>query len=230
MNRKLLELDNVSKNYVEDRSGSLITVLSGVSLEISAGDSVSVSGPSGSGKSTLLNITGALDRPSSGRVIFRDEDISGFSDSRLSMLRNKNIGFIFQMHHLLPQCTVMENILVPTIPFPSKQAEEYREDALRLLDSVGLRRRSGHKPAQLSGGERQRAAVARALINDPDIILADEPTGSLDRSAAQDVADLILGLNRSRNKALVIVTHADDLAEKSDKKYELRDGRLLKVS
>ena len=230
MNRKLLELDNVSKNYVEDRSGSLITVLSGVSLKISAGDSVSVSGPSGSGKSTLLNITGALDRPSSGRVIFRDEDISGFSDSRLSMLRNKNIGFIFQMHHLLPQCTVMENILVPTIPFPSKQAEEYREDALRLLDSVGLRRRSGHKPAQLSGGERQRAAVARALINDPDIILADEPTGSLDRSAAQDVADLILGLNRSRNKALVIVTHADDLAEKSDKKYELRDGRLLKVS
>jgi ABC-type lipoprotein export system ATPase subunit len=225
----MIELKKISKRYPQPGGGE-IPVLREISLRVEAGQSLVVTGPSGSGKSTLLNIVGALDRPSSGTVRFDGRDLSGLTESELARLRNRRIGFVFQLHHLLPQCTVLENVLLPTLPLQGESTRgEFTERALDLLDQVGLADRGHHRPGQLSGGECQRVAVARSLINAPALVLADEPTGSLDGENADQLAELLIGLNRNQGTTLIVVTHSEDLAGRMDRRYRLRDGRLAQV-
>jgi lipoprotein-releasing system ATP-binding protein len=225
----MIELKKISKRYPQPGGGE-IPVLREISLRVEAGQSLVVTGPSGSGKSTLLNIVGALDRPSSGTVRFDGRDLSGLTESELARLRNRRIGFVFQLHHLLPQCTVLENVLLPTLPLQGESTRgEFTERALDLLDQVGLADRGHHRPGQLSGGECQRVAVARSLINAPALVLADEPTGSLDGENAKQLAELLIGLNRNQGTTLIVVTHSEDLAGRMDRRYRLRDGRLAQV-
>lgn len=223
---KIIHLVDVYKEYSQSSILPVTPVLLGVTLSITQGETVSISGPSGSGKSTLLNIMGALDKSTSGNVIFNGEEISKLNDEKLSFLRNREIGFVFQAHHLIPQCTVLENVLIPSIPFPKKTQEEYFEKALQLLEYVGLKERINHKPSELSGGEKLRTAVVRSLINEPKILLADEPTGSLDDKTAMDLANLLVELNRSNNMTIVVVTHSAKMASMMNEKYELKGGKL----
>ena len=196
-----------------------------------AGESVAIIGPSGCGKSTLLNIIGTLDQPTSGSVWLDGQDLSQQNEQQLAAIRNQQIGFIFQSHHLLPQCSVMENVLVPTIAEKkSKTRGGALERAEKLLRRVGLGERLHHRPGQLSGGERQRVAVVRALINQPQLLLADEPTGALDRASAQGLAQLLVELNREEKVTLIVVTHAIDLARQMGRIVELRDGQLVSAS
>lgn len=220
----LLELTRVSKSYPTPGGGAA-EILRDISLRITAGESVAVTGPSGSGKSTLLNIMGALDRPTAGTVCLDGRDLGGLAENERAAIRNRQIGFIFQLHHLLPQCTVLENVLIPTLTGPAADGDCARAE--HLLDRVGLKHRTGHRPGQLSGGECQRAAVVRALINRPKLLLADEPTGSLDHAAAASLGQLLLDLNREEGVALVLVTHSLELAGHLPRKIELRDGMLL---
>lgn len=222
----LLRLSRVSKQYQSVASGENLAVLRDVSAEIASGESVAIMGPSGCGKSTLLNIIGTLDRPSSGDVLLDGENLSQMDEDQLAAVRNRRIGFIFQSHHLLPQCTVLENVLVPTLASRNGASLEAEAMAKRLLDRVGLGERTSHRPGQLSGGERQRVAVVRALINEPKLLLADEPTGALDRASAEKLADLLVELNREEGVTLIVVTHAPDLAHRMKRTLELRDGRL----
>lgn len=221
----LLQLQDVEKEFDATDDGGKLKVLGGTNLTVSAGESLSIVGPSGSGKSTLLNLIGALDTPTSGTVTLDGENISSLDDQQLAELRNHKIGFIFQAHHLLPQCTVLENVLVPVIANGPADDESVKR-ARRLLDRVGLGERLNHRPGQLSGGERQRVAVVRALINQPKLLLADEPTGALDRNSAANLANLLLELNKEENVTLVVVTHSQDLAQKMGRAMELRDGKL----
>jgi predicted ABC-type transport system involved in lysophospholipase L1 biosynthesis ATPase subunit len=217
----LVELRDVSRSY---GTAALPTVvLRGITLAIEAGESVAVVGPSGSGKSTLLNLLGALDRPSAGKVLFEGRDLGGLGPDELASLRNRKIGFVFQAHHLLPQCTALENVLVPTLPRSDAGA---RGRATALLERVGLAERVHHRPAQLSGGECQRVAVVRALVNRPRLVLADEPTGSLDAAAAHELAELLSELNREEGVTLVTATHAEPLAARMERRLELSGGRL----
>ena len=227
----LLKLTNVSKTYpAADLAGSdaHISILQDVNIELAAGESLAIIGPSGSGKSTLLNIIGTLDRPTSGSVRLGEQELTKLNDLELAEVRNSKIGFIFQGHHLLPQCSVLENVLVPTLASNDK---ELRASAPRraseLLQRVGLSARLDHRPGQLSGGERQRVAVVRALINNPILLLADEPTGALDRTSAQNLSQVLVELNRERNVTLIVVTHALDLAGRMQRTLEIRDGKLL---
>jgi len=223
-----LKLERVVKTFAAAQGGPRLAVLRGVCLELAAGESLAVVGPSGSGKSTLLNLMGALDRPEAGRVWLEGEDLSALDEAGLAAARRQKIGMIFQAHHLLPHCTVWENVLVPTLAGPSGRATEAEEQrATRLLERVGLSGRLGHRPGQLSGGERQRVAVVRALINQPRLLLADEPTGALDRAAAESLGQLLVELNREEKVTLVVVTHALDLAAMMGRVLELRDGRLV---
>jgi len=227
MSEAILKLFSVSKSYPSAGGGTELPILNNINLELCRGESLAIIGPSGSGKSTLLNIIGTLDRPSSGNVSLDGRDVTGLSDLALAEVRNREIGFIFQSHHLLPQCTVLENVLVPTLASNEKQLRVSAPDrARKLLDRVGLGARLDHRPGQLSGGERQRTAVVRALINQPKLLLADEPTGALDRSSAEMLAELLVQLNREENVTLIVVTHALDLAGHMQRKVELRDGRL----
>lgn len=227
----LLELSNVEKNYESGDAGAQVSVLKNVSLRVEQGEKLAIMGPSGSGKSTLLNIIGALDRASSGTVKFRDTDMSSLSDAGLAEFRNRNVGFVFQLHHLLPQCSVLENVLVPVLPQGGKADTGAALDrARRLLERVGLKDRINYRPGRLSGGERQRAAVVRALINKPALLLADEPTGSLDQVSAEHLADLLVELNREEGIALVVVTHSVDLAKRMSTIYRLQRGELAKGS
>lgn len=223
----LLKLENVTKDYVAAEGAPPMTVLREVTLELAAGESVAIVGPSGSGKSTLLNIIGTLDQPSSGRVWIEGQDLSQLGERELASVRNHRIGFVFQSHHLLPHCTVLENVLVPTLankdPALLMGAGERAE---RLLKRVGLGERLHHRPGQLSGGERQRVAVVRALVNQPPLLLADEPTGALDRASASSLGQLLVELNREEQVTLIIVTHALDLARQMGRVLELRDGAL----
>lgn len=220
----LVELDRVSRRYEGARA---LEVLHEISLQIAPASQTAIVGPSGSGKSTLLNLMGTLDAPSAGRVIFEGRDLAGLDVNALADLRNRRIGFIFQSHYLLPQCTVLENVLVPTLASADPALRQSaRERAGRLLARVGLAERLEHRPSQLSGGERQRVAVVRALINQPALILADEPTGALDHSNASALMDLLIELNREQGTALVVVTHALELARRLQRVLELRDGRL----
>lgn len=216
----LLALQNVAKSYES------IEVLHDVSLQLGEGDSVAIVGPSGSGKSTLLNLMGALDRPTTGHVLFDGQDLAAQTDNELAALRNRKIGFVFQLHHLLPQCTIMENVLIPAMANPAANMDDLLSRAERLLDRVGLKQRQTHRPGQLSVGERQRTAVVRALINQPKLLLADEPTGSLDRAAAENLGQLLVDLNREETVALVVVTHSTELAKRMSHVFELRDGGL----
>jgi ABC-type lipoprotein export system ATPase subunit len=226
----LLSLNNVSKQYDAPGRSTPLKILDGVSLQIRGGESLSVVGPSGSGKSTLLHILGTLDRPTSGEVLLSGQDLNRLTDDQLALVRNERIGFVFQFHYLLPQCSVLENVLVPTLAckkaVPANGSETSGARAVRLLQRVGLGDRLSHRPAQLSGGERQRVAVVRALINQPPVLLADEPTGALDHGSAQQLAALLTELNQEEHVALVVVTHATDLAQRMQTVYELCDGQL----
>ncbi len=215
----LAELRNVTKSY-----GS-VAVLSGCDFAIGAGETVAIVGPSGSGKSTLLNLIGALDQPESGEVIVAGKNLATLQPDALAEFRNTEVGFIFQLHHLLPHCTVLENVLVPTFARKASKSERsaFRERAASLLEAVGLSHRLDHRPGQLSGGERQRAAIARALIASPKLLLADEPTGALDRENAARFTDLLAELN----VAVVMVTHSPELAGKMGRVLELREGKLV---
>jgi lipoprotein-releasing system ATP-binding protein len=223
----LLNLQNVSKRFDSiSREGSL-EVLSGVNLTIGRGESVAIVGPSGSGKSTLLNIMGTLDRPSSGQVLLDGRDLSSLTEDELAVVRNQQIGFVFQAHHLLPQCSVLENVLVPVLAQANAKArKEAVPRARALIERVGLGARFDHRPGELSGGERQRVAVVRALINQPKLLLADEPTGALDRHSAQELGKLLIELNREQGVTLVVVTHALDLARGMRRVMEFKDGKL----
>ncbi len=219
----LLELSRVSKQY--DAFPMPAKVLKGVDLRLDPGEAVAVVGPSGCGKSTLLNIIGALDRPTSGSVTFKGRDVLELTPTDAAQFRNREIGFVFQLHHLLPQCTVFENVLVPTLVNPATR--EAGERARSLLERVGLADRADYRPGQLSGGERQRVAVVRALINEPSLLLADEPTGSLNEEGADNLTALLLELNREEGMALLVVTHSLHVAQRMNRVLELHDGLLL---
>lgn len=219
-----LVVDNVSKEY-PTRSGTL-SVLRGASLKLDRGAAVAVMGPSGSGKSTLLHILGTLDRPTGGKVTLDGTDPFALSEPELAAFRNARIGFVFQDHHLLPQCSVLENVLIPTLVNKTTQPAETEAYARQLLDRVGLGGRLDHRPAELSGGERQRVAVARALVLKPTLLLADEPTGNLDRTNAQSVGELLLQLHQHERNVLVVVTHSADLAKLFQQRFEMNDGTL----
>ena len=218
----LLELTGVTKSYPA-APGDGNRVLKGIDLTVSPGESIAVTGPSGSGKSTLLNIMGTLDHPSSGRVVLDGKEVSTLKEPEMAKMRARVVGFVFQQHHLLPQCTVLENVLIPALVTRSGNAEER---ARTLLDRVGLSHRLSHRVGQLSGGECQRAAVVRALINRPRLLLADEPTGSLDRTGGESLNSLLGELNREEGVALIVVTHALDLARQADRILQLHNGVL----
>ncbi|MCH2590938.1 MAG: ABC transporter ATP-binding protein [Planctomycetales bacterium] len=208
--------------------GAALTVLSGLELEMNRGDQLAITGPSGSGKSTLLYIVGTLDEPTAGSVKVAGTDPFTRDESGLADFRSAEVGFIFQDHHLLPQCTVLENVMIPLIAAGGVDATG-EERARSLLDRVGLSERSGHLPARISGGERQRVAVCRALINEPSLLLADEPTGNLDQKTAEGVGTLLLELSEERQAVLICVTHSSELASRFPRRCELTAGRLVDV-
>jgi lipoprotein-releasing system ATP-binding protein len=222
----LLKLDNVSKYYNNTDNNQPYYVLKDLALEVHTGESLAVIGPSGSGKSTLLNIIGLLDHPSSGKVLLDGNNISQLDDKQQARVRNREIGFVFQLHHLLPQCTVLENVLIPTLTDKSNKgdSESYAHD---LLERIGLKDRINYRPGKLSGGERQRVAVVRALINHPKLLLADEPTGSLDNANAVSLVQLLRELNQKENVTLIMVTHSLELASQMSRIFELRDNKLV---
>ena len=222
-----IELENITKSYGNNSNLPYRAVLEGISLTIKSKDSIAIVGPSGCGKSTLLNILGTLDKPSSGIVKIDENDISELSDVKLAEIRNRKIGFVFQLHHLLPQLTLLENVLLPTLVIKDRKLKNSALDrAMDLLKIVGLDDKTNQFPGQLSGGECQRTAVIRALINKPDIILADEPTGSLDQESAEQIGNLLSQINNEQNVALVVVTHSMDLAAKMKIRYKLNNGKL----
>ncbi|MFC1477141.1 ABC transporter ATP-binding protein [candidate division KSB1 bacterium] len=223
----LLELISIEKKYDTPSGKAPVTILNNISLQVEQGEAIAVVGPSGSGKSTLLNIIGTLDSPTSGSVNFEEKSLSAMDENELARIRNMEIGFVFQLHHLLPQCTVLENVLIPSIPQNKKEHnEEPVNRAKELLESVGLADHLDYFPAQLSGGEHQRVAVVRALINRPKIVLADEPTGSLDQTSADNLARILIDLNKAENVTLIMVTHSLDLAKRMDTVYRLQNGKL----
>ncbi len=202
-----------------------LVILRNVSLNMSPGESAVVMGPSGSGKSTLLNILGTIEPPSSGSVTIGGTDPFALDERGLARFRNRMVGFVFQEHHLLPQCTVLENVLLPTLV--RRGNDGALERAERLLDRVGLSGRIEHRPSELSGGERQRVAIARALVNQPRVLLADEPTGNLDRTTAESIGSLLLEVHREQQTILIVVTHSDRLAERFPRRWELAEGALV---
>ncbi len=221
-----LRLDGVTKTFGE--GATAVEVLRGVDLEMDAGEAIAVTGESGSGKSTLLHIIGTLERPTAGRVEVDGEDPFRLRERDLARFRNRVAGFVFQDHHLLPQYTVLENVLLPTLAFPPPR-DDAEEIGRHLLDRVGLGHRLGHRPAELSGGERQRAAVARALINDPALLLCDEPTGNLDRKNTDAVADLLIELQAASTRLLLVITHSEQLAARFGRRVALVEGRCVEA-
>lgn len=220
----MIKLHSITKTYPS--GDSVRRVLNGLSFEVQKGETVAIVGPSGSGKTTLLNIIGALDKADSGQVLFEGTDIMLMDKNLLPAFRNQKIGMVFQLHHLLPQCTLWENVLVPTIA-QNKKNMESEKHAENLLKRTGIWEQRFQKPAELSGGECQRAAVVRALINRPSLILADEPTGALDHVNALMLTDLLLELNKEQGTALIVVTHSMELAAKMNKVFRLVDGQLI---
>jgi lipoprotein-releasing system ATP-binding protein len=220
----LLTLSHISKSYTDPGSGQRVPVLRDITLGIEAGESLAIIGPSGCGKSTLLNILGTLDTPDSGDFTFDGQSLSHSSAEQLAVIRSQKIGFIFQLHHLMPQCSVLENVLLPTLALPKSADARARAEA--LLTQVGLQDRLSWKPAQLSGGERQRVAVVRALINQPRLILADEPTGALDEKNADALTTLLLDLQQTTGTSLVMVTHHPAQAARMSRVLTIKEGML----
>ncbi len=219
-------LEHVVKTF--HTAGGPLTILDDVSLSFQAGDAVAITGPSGCGKSTLLYAIGLLDAPTSGRISLFGEDVYQLSASEQAKFRNEKIGFVFQEHHLLPQCTVLENVLLARLP-AGKVTSVVEARAKSLLERVGLSSRLAHRPAQLSGGERQRVAICRALLNEPQLILADEPTGNLDPTTAGEIGSLLLELQAERKTILLCVTHSEELAGRFAKRMTLREGKVVAV-
>jgi len=219
----MIIVKDIHKSY-----GSL-EVLKGISLEVDKGEIISIVGASGAGKSTLLHIIGTLDRGDAGTIEMYSVNVRKLSDKKLAAFRNKHIGFVFQFHHLLPEFTALENICIPGF-LGRRNKREVERKALDLLNFMGLKERSHHKPNELSGGEQQRVAVARALINNPDVILADEPSGNLDSASAVDLHNLFFSLRNSFNQTYIIVTHNSDLANMADRKLTMRDGVIEKTA
>lgn len=221
----MLSTEQLSKAYEHQQ------VLRDVNFSIQKGESAAIVGPSGTGKTTFLNIVGTLDVPDSGKVLFKGEDISKLNEQQRTQFRNRHIGFVFQMHHLLPQCTVLENVLIPTLTISDKNARTaLRKRASELLELVGMAAHSNKLPGQLSGGECQRTAFARALIHQPELILADEPTGSLDEESAEVLTNELLQLNNELNTTLIVVTHSLQLASRLDSMWQLHQHQLIKNS
>lgn len=218
-NEKVILADNINKSFGD------LHVLKGVKLYVKKGEIVSIVGKSGAGKSTLLHILGTLDRPDSGTLEINGQNLSKLSEKKLAVFRNSNIGFVFQFHHLLPEFTALENVCIPAfIQNQNKDMAEKR--AKELLDYLGLAKRLSHKPNQLSGGEQQRVAVARALMNKPSIVFADEPSGNLDSSSSRELHQLLFNLRKDFNQTFIIVTHNDELAEMSDRRLVMEDGKF----
>ena len=220
----MLRATNIAKDY-NDGIRNDLHVLNDITFSLAHGETSAIIGSSGSGKTTLLNILGGLDEPTSGQVLLNDVDVHKLSERQRCIVRNKNFGFIYQFHHLLPEFTALENVAMPLL-IKGSSIEQARQRAEKVLTNVGLIKRFHHKPSELSGGERQRAAIARALVHQPECILADEPTGNLDRKNAEQAIELIIDLNKQYNTSLVIVTHDLKIAERMDTIYTLEDGIL----
>lgn len=223
MSNLVLKCENVGKSY--DDGALSVNVLSGLNLEVAEGQSVSIIGSSGSGKSTLLHILGGLDKPSEGRITLMGSDLGALSQKELGQLRNRYLGFVYQFHHLLPEFSALENVMMPLL-IGKKTKAEAEAQAAAMLEKVGLKARMLHRPSELSGGERQRAAIARALVTRPKCLLADEPTGNLDRKNAQNVLDMMLDLKSELGTSLIVVTHDDELAARFERVMTMQDGRL----
>jgi lipoprotein-releasing system ATP-binding protein len=222
--KAVLSCRNLGKSY--DEGPQSVTVLAGLQLELHPGERVAIVGSSGSGKSTLLNMLGGLDTPSTGSVWLAGEELSALSEKKRGLLRNRALGFVYQFHHLLPEFTALENVCMPLL-IGKVAIPEARLRATKLLERVGLGHRLAHKPAELSGGERQRVAIARALVNNPGLVLLDEPTGNLDHHTAQGIQDLMLELSRDSKTAFLVVTHSMELAQQMDRIWRLQDGKLV---
>jgi ABC-type lipoprotein export system ATPase subunit len=223
----LLKLENITKGFGSRADQTYRPVLDHLNLEITKGEQIAILGPSGSGKTTLLNLIGGLDYPDDGAVQFQGEDITRFSTQEMDRFRNERVGFVFQFHHLLPQCTLLENVLIPALVDREKSERSKKlKRAEELMKRVGIWEYKDKLPGKLSGGECQRAAVVRAMINSPSLLLADEPTGALDRENVEKMADLLLELNREDQLTLLVVTHSTDLARRMGKTLELRNGKL----
>ncbi|CZH27008.1 TPA: lipoprotein-releasing ABC transporter ATP-binding protein LolD [Legionella pneumophila] len=223
MNDIILTSQKLYKSYHDGTS--TVEVLKGVDLAITKGDRIAIIGPSGSGKSTLLHLLGGLDKPTSGLITLGKVDWQKINEKQRCQLRNQQLGFVYQFHHLLPEFTALENVMMPLL-LAGMAVKDAEEKAINMLEQVGLKPRLAHKPAQLSGGERQRVAIARALVHQPHCVLADEPTGNLDEATASKVFDLMLELNKKMNTALVIVTHDQRIAERMDRVLVLHEGSL----
>jgi lipoprotein-releasing system ATP-binding protein len=219
----MIRVDDLHKTYQKD--GVKIEALKDVSLRIAAGESLAILGVSGSGKSTLIHILGTLDHPTSGTVLYDDAEVFSWPEQKLSAFRNRKIGFIFQFHNLLPEFSALENTMMPAL-IQRLTRGEARRKAEAILTEVGLKERMTHKPGELSGGEQQRVAIARALILEPEILLADEPTGNLDTETGKKIEDILLTLNQSKRITLVVVTHNESLASRMSRRIRLRDGRI----
>ena len=223
MSNIILACEAVCKNYYDGQLN--VQVLDNLTLQVDKGRSIGIVGASGSGKSTLLHILGGLDKPTSGRVSLMGQDLSQLSQKQLSGLRNQYLGFVYQFHHLLPEFSALENVMMPLL-IGKRPKEQARERALLMLEKVGLKDRVLHRPGELSGGERQRAAIARALVTDPACLLADEPTGNLDRKNALNILDMMMELKQELGTALVVVTHDDEMAARFDRVLNMTDGAL----
>ncbi len=227
MNNTIFELKNVNKEY--KTKVEIIEVLKNISLELNQGDFISIQGKSGSGKTTLLNIIGLLDIPTSGEIKFDNEIINYEDEKTKNMIRNKKIGFVFQFHYLLNEFTALENVMIPALIDSKLNKNKLKTKAKELLELVELGHRMNHKPLELSGGEKQRVAIARALINDPNIVLADEPTGNLDLETSETISKLFKKINDEKKQTIVIVTHSSELAESTKDKYKIEKGNLKKI-
>jgi len=221
----LIRMEGIRKSYI--MGAGLVEVLKDIHLELKSGGILSIVGASGAGKSTLLHIIGALDRPTNGIYYYKDKNIFTYSERRLAKFRNQTIGFVFQFHHLLPEFTALENTMIPLMILGKRDKGEIMDKARNLLVEVGLGDRASHKPSELSGGEQQRVAIARALVNDPEVLLADEPTGNLDTKTSDIIFDLMTRLNNQRGMSMILVTHNLELAKRTNLKLRLQDGIIL---